>query len=120
MHRAQWPLFAFRIHAQRNRRARAQRRAQQLIRRGSGILATQFRAFVGVELVMTGRDRDRVIRRADARLGVRHGSLQEPTLGASPRQAVSSAKRPNRAGQTWRLGYLPYASARLSYPAHAW
>ena len=46
MQHAQRPLLSLRIHAQRDRGARAERRAQEFIRYGADILAAQFDAFV--------------------------------------------------------------------------
>jgi hypothetical protein len=56
MHRLQGPLLALRVHSERNRRARAQRRAQQLKGRGPSVLAAQLSVLVSGELMMTGAD----------------------------------------------------------------
>jgi transposase len=56
MHRLQRPLLALRVHSERNRRARAQRRAQQLKGRRPRVLAAQLSVLVSVELMMTGAD----------------------------------------------------------------
>ena len=84
-----------RIHSQRDRRARTERSAQEFIRRGSDILASQSGALVGVELMMTGRDRDRVIRRAYARTCVCHGfsSILAPRGGAPTNCALQLRHR---------------------------
>src|SRR6516164_5896160 len=76
LHAAQRPSFAVRIHPQRDRGAGAQRRAEDFEWRGPGVLAAERGSFVGIELMMAGGDRDRVIGRPDYCLCMRHASLQ--------------------------------------------
>jgi len=72
MHRAPRPLLALRIHAQRDRRTGAERRAQQVIGSRTCILTAELGTLVGAELMAPGGDRNRIVRRAGARSCVCH------------------------------------------------